>query len=249
MFAARPAPPPARLLWPAFFGAVMLAWAGLFLMARAAALPEGAPPGLMASLCIAAGAADPLTLVAMWGLMAAAMMLPGFAPALATFRALPRAGGASALVAGYLAVWLAASGAGAAAQAALSRAALIGPGGESLSQPLSAALLLGAGLWQFGAVKAACLARCRHPLAFFLERWSPGPGAALRMGAGLGLHCLGCCWALMATAFVGGTMNLMWMGLATLVMAAEKLSGGRRLTRPLGAGLVAAGALVAAGMA
>lgn len=254
MHAARPfTHPAARLLWPAFFGAILAAWVALFLIQRAGALPEGAPPGLWASLCLAAGQADPLALWAMWGLMAAAMMLPSFVPALVTYRQLSATGatddrGALALVAGYLAIWLAASGLGAAAQTALSQAALLSPDGASLSHPLTAALLIGAGLWQFSAVKSACLTRCRHPLTYFLQHWRPGPARAFRMGAGIGLHCLGCCWALMATGFVGGMMNLLWMGAATAFMAAEKLALGRGLTRPAGAALIVAGAASAFGL-
>ena len=62
------------------------------------------------------------------------------------------------------------------------------------------------------------------------------------MGLRLGLVCVGCCWALMLLAFVGGTMNLAFMGLATLVMVLEKLPDvGRLLTRPLAAVLIVAG--------
>jgi predicted metal-binding membrane protein len=49
----------------------------------------------------------------------------------------------------------------------------------------------------------------------------------------------------MALAFVGGVMNLAFMGLATVVMALEKLpEPGRWLTRPLGVALLAAAAWV-----
>jgi predicted metal-binding membrane protein len=45
----------------------------------------------------------------------------------------------------------------------------------------------------------------------------------------------------MLLAFVGGTMNLAFMGLAMLLMTLEKLPDlGRRLTRPMGALLLAA---------
>jgi predicted metal-binding membrane protein len=252
MFDARPLPDSsARILWPAFFAAVLAAWGALFLMARAQALPDGVPRDIWASLCIAAGQASLPALWAMWGLMAAAMMLPTFAPALRTYRRLPGTGtgAVAALVAGYLAVWLLASGAGAAAQAALSRAALVAPDGASLSRGLTAGLLIVAGAWQFAPLKSACLTRCRHPLTYFLERWQPGPARAFRMGAGIGAHCLGCCWALMATGFVGGTMNLLWMGAATAFMAAEKLALGQGLTRPAGVALIAAGGAVALGLA
>jgi predicted metal-binding membrane protein len=61
-----------------------------------------------------------------------------------------------------------------------------------------------------------------------------------RNGLRLGAVCLGCCWALMLLAFVGGVMNLAFMGLATLVMALEKLTW-------IGADHPAAGGLLIAG--
>jgi len=108
-----------------------------------------------------------------------------------------------------------------------------------MSAPLSVSLLLLAGLYQFSPMKAACLARCRSPLAFFLSEWRGGMTGALHMGLKHGLDCLGCCWALMLLAFVGGTMNLIWMALATVLMTLEKLpSFGRPLTKPVGALLI-----------
>jgi predicted metal-binding membrane protein len=75
-----------------------------------------------------------------------------------------------------------------------------------------------------------------------MQYWDEG---ALRNGVRLGLVCLGCCWALMLLAFVGGVMNLAFMGLATVIMILEKLPDiGRWLTRPLGVGLLAASAWV-----
>jgi predicted metal-binding membrane protein len=50
----------------------------------------------------------------------------------------------------------------------------------------------------------------------------------------------------MALAFVGGTMNLIWMGAATLFMVMEKLPDlGRVLTRPAGYLLVLASGAMA----
>ena len=44
----------------------------------------------------------------------------------------------------------------------------------------------------------------------------------------------------MLLAFVGGVMNLVFMGLAMILMTLEKLPDlGRYLTRPLGAALIA----------
>ncbi len=211
-----------------------------------ATLPTDVPEGFWASLCIAAGQAAFWPLYAMWALMAAAMMLPTFVPTFRTYLNLRFTGAASpasaaALVAGYGVVWLVGAALGAGAQWWLSQNGLVSPLGQSLSGWLTAALLLVAGLYQFSLLKAACLSKCRMPLTYFMERWKPGVPRALRMGVELGLVCFGCCWALMTLGFVGGTMNLLWMGAATLFMVLEKLPDlGRPLTRPAGWGLIAA---------
>ena len=50
----------------------------------------------------------------------------------------------------------------------------------------------------------------------------------------------------MLLAFVGGTMNLIWMALATGLMTLEKLpSIGRPLTKPVGALLIVCAAYLA----
>lgn len=234
-------------LWAAFFALILAVWAVLWLMAQDRVVWSG-PFGLamLADLCAAgAGGTGFATLAAMWAAMAAGMMMPTAAPAFATWARLPPAAsggaaGTAALAAGYLAVWLAAAAGFAAVQATLARAALVGPDGASLSPPFTAALFAAAGLYQFGAVKAACLARCRAPLPFFLAHWRPGLAGAVAAGVRLGLVCLGCCWALMALAFAGGMASLGWMGLATVLMVVEKLpQAGRHVTRPLGWGLIA----------
>ena len=66
------------------------------------------------------------------------------------------------------------------------------------------------------------------------------------MGLRLGATCLGCCWALMLLAFVGGVMSLAFMGLATLIMTLEKLPDiGRWMSRPLGFALLGASGVMA----
>ncbi len=236
---------PAGALWLGFFALILAAWAGLFAMVITSPL-TGVPAGLWQALCLGAASAGIGGLFAMWSLMAAAMMLPTFVPALRTFLNLGAAGAsrpvdAAALVAGYVAVWAGVALAGALAQRALAQAGLLAPDGSSLSLWLTSALLMAAGLYQFSLFKAACLAKCRMPLTFFMQRWAPGPARALVMGMELGALCLGCCWALMALAFVGGTMNLLWMGAATLFMTLEKLPDiGRYLTRPAGFILISA---------
>jgi predicted metal-binding membrane protein len=190
----------------------------------------------------------------MWAAMAAGMMMPTAVPALGTWTRLPpaasgEAAGAAALAAGYLAVWLAAAGGFAAVQGALARAALVGPDGASVSPLLAAALLTLAGLYQFSAAKAACLVRCRSPMPFFLAHWRPGLAGAFGVGLRLGAVCLGCCWALMLLAFVGGMASLALMGLATVLMVVEKLpQAGRHVTRPLGWACLVAAALTLTGV-
>lgn len=231
--------------WLAFFGGLIALWAALFAMAipgdlRSLEATYGA--SIIDILCGGGpGAASFPASLAMWALMSAAMMTPTALPALATHDDLSAVGatGFWRLVGGYLAVWFGFSVLAALAQVGLYRAGLIGSLGQSLSAPLSAALLIGAGLYQFSGLKEACLSRCRAPLTFFVQHWDEGP---FRNGLRLGLDCLGCCWALMALGFVGGTMNLAFMGLALVLMTIEKLPDiGRHLTRPMGVALIGAG--------
>ncbi|MEM8958595.1 MAG: DUF2182 domain-containing protein [Pseudomonadota bacterium] len=237
----------ARMHWLGLFGLVLLGWALLFAMAIPADLRDletvyGAD--FIAALCgVTPGVAGLWLGIAMWMLMSGAMMLPTALPAFATYDDLGHATetGFWPLVGGYMTVWIGFSVLAGLLQAALFATGLIGALGQSLSTVFTAALLAGAGAYQFSPLKEACLARCRAPLSFFVQNWDEGPW---RNGLRLGLDCLGCCWALMLLAFVGGTMNLGFMGLAMLVMALEKLPDiGRPLTRPLGALLLLAAAL------
>lgn len=234
-----------RMHWIAFFGGLGVCWAILFAMAVPSdlrALDTAYGGTLIEALCSGLFAASTFGgAFAMWVLMSAAMMAPTALPALATYEDLGHvtATGFWRLIGGYLVVWVGLSALAALAQVGLYRAGLIGALGQSLSVSLTAALLIGAGLYQFSALKDACLSRCRAPLTFFMQHWDEGP---FRNGLRLGLDCVGCCWALMALAFVGGTMNLLFMGLAMLLMALEKMPDiGRFITRPLGAVLIASG--------
>lgn len=231
------------LFWLGFFAVILLAWAGLMQM-TAAPLPGLSAAEYWAALCISAESADPLALFAMWGLMSAAMMLPTFVPALRVFAelgAVRATDGVSmaALVLGYGSIWLLFSAVAAAVQLVLAKAGAMTAAGQTLSPLMSAGLLAGAGAYQFTTAKEACLAKCRHPLMFFIERWAPGKKIAFAMGAQLGIWCVACCWLLMLLGLIGGAMNLLWMGGATLFMVLEKLPEiGRYLTRPLGAALL-----------
>ena len=120
---------------------------------------------------------------------------------------------------------------------------LVSSFGDSRSVWLSVGLLAIAGAYQFSELKEACLSKCRAPLTFFMQHWGETPA---RLGLRLGATCLGCCWALMLLAFVGGVMSLAFMGLATLIMTLEKLPEiGRWISRPLGFALLGASGLMA----
>jgi len=230
--------------WLLLFGAILGAWGLLYVMAPPAEMGAGHLNG--GQFWLSHGALTPdmagyARVVTMWALMSAAMMAPTALPAFATYDDLGQSGAQIRfwpLVAGYLAIWLGFSLIAGAAQMGLVAANLLSAFGDSRSPLLSASLLAVAGLYQFSPAKEACLSRCRAPLSFFMQHFDQGPW---RNGLRLGLVCLGCCWALMALAFVGGVMNLGFMGLATLIMVLEKLPEiGGWLTRPLGALLIVA---------
>jgi predicted metal-binding membrane protein len=178
----------------------------------------------------------------MWAVMMVAMMLPSAAPVallvLGTYR---RRGAASAHIAsyvfvlGYLIVWAAFSAAAAGVQAWMQQRALISADMASSSRVAAGVVLIGAGLYQWLALKDACLSQCRSPLDFLTRHWREGPGGALSMGARHGAWCVGCCWALMALLFVVGVMNLLWVAvIAAYVLVEKRFSAGPWLSRSAG---------------
>ena len=215
--------------------------------------------GALAALCRAipqGGIIVPTLLHALaWMLMIAAMMLPTTLPLLSMVRRVtagrPDAGRLLVLVAaGFVIAWLAFG-----VVAHVADAAVRWTAGRSVwfvanGWMVGAAVLAGAGLFQWSALKYRCLDRCRTPFGFVNARWhgrSP-PREAFRIGIDHGLFCVGCCWALMATMFVVGTGSIGWMLALAAVMAAEKnLPWGRRLATPVGLALVGwAGVIVLA---
>ncbi len=241
--------------WLVFFAAILAAWAALFAMQLPAELVRNARlfgPEFWIGLCrVEPGLAGYPTTLMMWALMGAAMMAPGFVPALATFDDLAGSGAASrrgfvGLLGGYLSVWSGFAVLAAGLQVMLAGSAMLSPLGQSLSPWLTAFLLIAAGAYQFSSLKAACLNKCSAPFAFFMTYWRETRTNAVWLGLRLGALCLGCCWALMLLGFVGGTMNLLWMGAATVLMALEKLPQvSRYVVRPLGVVLVFGGMGVA----
>ncbi|MGB0910393.1 MAG: DUF2182 domain-containing protein [Nitrospirales bacterium] len=101
-----------------------------------------------------------------------------------------------------------------------------------------ATILIAAGLYQFSALKYACLKQCRSPLSFVMRYWQGKNDRkeAFQLGTAHGLFCLGCCWLLMLTMMVTGLHHLGWMFLLGLAMAIEKnIPRGVIITKPLGA--------------
>jgi predicted metal-binding membrane protein len=170
-------------------------------------------------------------LFAMWTVMMIGMMLPSATPALFLYggvvRKSPHESGAAAHVyafaAGYLLIWTVFSLVLTALQLLLNRFLLLSPMMETRTRWFGPVLLLIAGLYQLTPYKRACLASCRFPLEFMTRHWRKGVGGGFWMGLLQGCFCLGCCWALMLLLFVGGVMNLWWIGALTVFVLLEKL--------------------------
>jgi predicted metal-binding membrane protein len=193
-----------------------------------------------------------LTVAVMWWIMMIAMMTPSAAPLLLLYgRVLrqqaqnPHIAYASPMVlgAGYLAVWLAFSVVAASLQFTIVKLGLLGAMMfESRSAALSATVLIAAGAYQLTPVKLACLHHCRGPVEFLRLHWRPGRWGAFAMGVRHGAWCVGCCWMLMALLFVGGVMNVAWIALLALLVAAEKIApAGVLVSRLAGVALIAWG--------
>jgi predicted metal-binding membrane protein len=183
---------------------------------------------------------------AMWAVMMAAMMLPGAAPVLLLFAAVvrnrePEAAAAKAwlLAAGYVLVWAVFSVGATALQRLLARLLVLTPMMEPAMPVAGAILLTVAGLYQLTPLKRVCLRTCRSPLTFLMQHWRPGRAGALRMGIDQGIHCLGCCWALMLLLFAGGVMNLIVILALTVWVLVEKLGPfGEQTARAAGIALL-----------
>ena len=87
---------------------------------------------------------------------------------------------------------------------------------------LASGILISAGLYQFTALKNACLRHCRTPFSFLLNSWRNGKQGAFNMGLIHGSTCVGCCWAQMLIMFAVGVMNITGMVLLTLFILVEK---------------------------
>ena len=212
--------------------------------------------GVIAALCRPTfgaggtwGASDFALVAAMWAAMVLAMMLPSAAPMILTYAEIAdtaarkgeRIVSPFVIAAGYSVIWLGFALLATLAQLLFTRVALLDTGMASASALFSGAIFIGAGLYQFSALKHACLTQCRQPFPFFFAHWETTPRGVFRLGVKQGLFCLGCCWAMMAVMFAVGTMNVIWMAALAVVMTVEKITSGNRLTYGLGAALIAIG--------
>jgi predicted metal-binding membrane protein len=187
-----------------------------------------------------------------WQLMIVAMMLPASLPLIRLFSRAsanqPRPLRAkAAFLGGYAVVWT--SFGAAAFLGDLGRHQLVERWAWLATRPalVGGAVLLLAGGFQFSKVKDRCLTVCRHPAGYLLQHYRRGTDAAFRLGAGHGVFCVGCCWALMLVAFAAGVANLWWMAALTAVTVFEKTGrGGHRGVRPIGLGLIVLGILMLA---
>jgi len=187
--------------------------------------------------------------LAMWIAMTLAMMLPTAAGMIVTYAQIADTAARKGepvvsplvLTAGYVGVWLGFAVAATALQAALTRLALLDSAMASASPLFSGAVLIGAGAYQFTALKHACVTRCQRPFPFFFANWSSEPRGIFRLGLRQGLYCLGCCWATMLAMFAVGTMNVVWMVAFALVMTLEKMTVTTRFSHAAGVAFVAIG--------
>ena len=203
------------------------------------------------------GAYDPAGVAAFTGLMVVmmvAMMLPSALPMILAFHGLTRmeAGRPTRpadlpatllFVTPYFLVW--------GAVAALAVIGLLafgvmgGMGSMEMAVVVPAGVLIAAGAYQFTRPKEVCLSHCQSPMGFVMRHWRSGRPGAVRMGLRHSVYCLGCCWLLMAVLFVVGAMSLLWMGLVSIAIFAEKVAPPKwPVSRVLGAAMLVPGVLL-----
>jgi predicted metal-binding membrane protein len=235
-----------------------LGWIYLGLLSAGAAPQAQGVWSWIAALCrpaaeSSAGLTQFLLIAAMWSAMALAMMLPSAAPMILTYAEIAdtavRKGEPAvspfALASGYAAIWIAFALFAAALQIALTRVGL-GEAGSDAATRVAGILFLVAGLYQFSSLKQSCLRACQRPFPFFFANWRTTTRGVFGLGLRQGLHCLGCCWAMMLLMLAVGAMNVVWMASLGLVMTIEKMTATPRFSRVVGVALITIGAAILA---
>jgi predicted metal-binding membrane protein len=200
--------------------------------------PSGLTPGSLAVFLLG------------WQVMIAATMLPTTIPMLQHFGraslAQPRGGFAlAAFVGAYVGLWTAFGIAALVLDAALHWLAGQQPWLGEREWLFKGVVLSLAGAFQFSPIKDRCLRECRHPMSFMMHYYRRGIAGGWQVGLRHGLHCIGCCWALMLVMFAVGVGNLAWMAAIAGIMLLEKTSRiGRKLVPYVGGALMATGLLV-----
>ena len=188
-----------------------------------------------------------------WVLMTIAMMLPTTVPLLQIFRRLSgqRTDANKLLwlvITGYLTVWLVFGIAAHMFDYGLHKSYERSAWLQANPWVFGAGPLLLAGAFQFSRLKYSCLEKCRSPLTFVMQYWrgTREQWHSFLLGAHHGVFCIGCCWALMLLMFAVGMGSVGWMLALACVMAIEKnMPWGRKISAPLGVGLLAWGSLIA----
>jgi len=187
----------------------------------------------------------------MWMLMTLVMMSTTAVPVLMSLRSVTSNASQQiwwAFVFGYVLIWLGFALAASTLQLAIAELNFF-DSQNGLNKILSGGLLITAGLYQFSSLKQKCQSECVAPMQFFIRYWRDGVSGSFKMGLRHGVTCVGCCWALMLLAFVGGLTNIWFMVLSAAVMAIEKFPViGRRITLPLGVLIIIWGVAVLASL-
>jgi len=234
---------------------IVIAGLGWLYLALVTAAPGNSWLAAMQALCRATpedswNASTIAVTALMWGAMMLAMMLPSAAPMILTYAEIAETAARKGekivtplvIAAGYAGVWLGFSLIAATMQIAFARVLSL----DTARELLTAVILIGAGVYQFSALKHACLMRCQHPFPFFFANWATTARGVFRLGVRQGLYCLGCCWALMVVMLVVGVMNVAWMAGLAVVMTIEKLQSGWRFAHAVGVALIVGGVVMAA---
>lgn len=188
----------------------------------------------------------------MWVVMMVAMMTPSVSPMVLLYALVGRKARASGkpfapagwFFAGYILVWTGFSVTATIAQWLLASQAMLTPMMAAASSTVGGFVLVGAGIYQWTPLKNVCLRQCQAPLVFLTSHggFRSDPLGALGLGVKHGAYCLGCCWALMTLLFVGGIMNIAWIGgIAILVLLEKVIPTERIIPRLSGVLLVAMG--------
>jgi predicted metal-binding membrane protein len=199
---------------------------------------------------LSSGLSSFILVFAMWVAMTLAMMLPSAAPMILTYAEIADTAARKGehaispivLALGYAAIWIGFALLSAAMQIALTKSGVDFESARGAASGVSGILFIVAGLYQFSSLKQSCLRACQRPFPFFFTNWRTTVRGVFGLGLRQGLHCLGCCWAMMLLMLVAGVMNAVWMAALGLVMTLEKMTSTPRFSRILGVVFIVVGA-------